>query len=140
MRSNGFSRAYSQITETKVSRFIFLISEDPDRERRVKMAFAALQMNYEKNMDYLKQNIICLPEITGSPSNREIYRKIMEIFRSATETPNWTDAEVILDAHEAGLIYKELIFVTADYNDILRHREKLLSITSLYDIAPLFET
>lgn len=122
------------IDDDKIKTYINLVCDDPDRERRVKLAQAAFRTNYVRNIDIVKENVCCLSGIVGTPENKEIHQKIINIPKKTTSSPNWNDAEILVEAHEAGLIYEKMIFVTADYHDILIHKEDIINCTSLHDI------
>ena len=138
----GELKAADNISEEKVRYFVNHALNYPnisDFKHRVQMAHAAFKIIYTKRLSDARTKINCLPDIVGNEKNRKVHSDIIQIFKQNTSKPNWDDAEVLVEAHEAGLKYKDLIFVTGDVKDILCNKDALLSCTSLHDIKSLFE-
>ena len=139
----GELKAVDNISEEKVRHFVIQLIAYPNIPENfkysIKMAYAAFKMNYAQRLHYARNKIRCLPDIIGNEENRKVHSAIIQIFKQKTSQPNWDDAEVLVEAHEAGLVYSGLIFVTGDFKDILCHKDALLSCTSLHDIKSLSE-
>ena len=137
--------ALSQITNDKFRVFINEILKESEFntitavEARVKNVYKTLRPDYERKIEKISNLIICL-NVSADHNAAQIYRQIEMICDKSPGGADIDDVNVLFEAHYAGLSYPDLLFITNDYNHILRHKKDLIDCTSLKDIISLFES
>ena len=134
----GKEYAIENISSDKIRTFAIQIEDEPDFLQRVKQAERAYRAIYIQRLKYIKNNLKCIKKAAStSPGNKKIHDQIIEIMKNTPNKPNWKDIEIFIEAHDASLIYSGLRFVTADFKDILIHKDELLRCAGICEIISL---
>ena len=92
----------------------------------------ACDLELLKNKSTLKECIVFIDR--EEKRYEEIYLKLCN---NGLISANYSDGQIVLDAHHIGLIKNDLHFVTSDYNDIVKRTNSIVECTSIKAIIYL---
>lgn len=123
------------VTGNVLSKFIE-INKNVDLQNMLNL-FSILSVKMEKrchnNYDYISKNI----KLHESRHPHKDLAYALETCGLLEEDAD--DVEIIIDAHDLGLMIKNMLFITGDYEHIVSRKDHLIQITSLSDVIGLFE-
>lgn len=111
----------------------------PAAEEYLKIADSILPLienSCEKKIRYIRTKVTV---ISRKNPYRDIYNALENAYRQNMLEIDYDDVEIILDAHEAGLTFSPLIFITGDYAHIIAAKDLIVQLTSLTGVYPLGE-